>query len=44
MITNVSHNLSRVSPCSSVVYIQYTPSSHDETRLKLYDPVGNIYY
>ena len=36
--------LGRFSPCSSVVYIKYTPSSHVENRLKLYDPGGNIYY
>ena len=34
----------RFSPCSSVMYIKYTPSSHVENRLKLYDPGGNIYY
>ncbi len=36
--------LGRFSPCPSVVYIKYTPSSHVENRLKLYDPGGNIYY
>ena len=36
--------LGRFSPCSSVVYVKYTPSSHDENRLKLCDPVSNIYY
>ena len=36
--------LGRFSPYSSVMYIKYTPSSHVENRLKLYDPVGNIYY
>ena len=32
------------SPCFSVVYFKYTPSSHDENLFKLCDPVGNIYY
>ena len=36
--------LGRFSPCSSVMYVKYTPSSHDENRLKLCDPVGNIYF
>ena len=36
--------LGRFSPCSSVVYIKYTPSSHVENPLKLYDPDSNIYY
>ena len=36
--------LERFSPCSSVVYLKYTPSSHDENLFKLCDPVGNIYY
>ena len=36
--------LGRFSPCSSVVYVKCTPSSHDENRLKLCDSVGNIYY
>ncbi len=36
--------LGRFSPYSSVMYIKYTPSSHVENRIKLYDPVGNIYY
>ena len=36
--------LGRFSPCSSVMYIKYTPSAHVENRLKLYDPAGNIYY
>lgn len=31
--------LGRFSTCSSVVYVQYTPSSQIENRLKLCDPI-----
>ena len=34
----------RFSPCSSIVYLKDTPSSHDENLFRLCDPVGNIYY
>ena len=36
--------LGRFSTCSSVVHVQYTPSSQIENRLKLCDPIVNIYF
>ena len=40
----VSYILVAFRPVPAVMYIKYTPSSHVENRIKLYDPAGNIYY
>ena len=43
----VSYILAVFLPCFCGrvhVYIRYTPSSHGEKRLNLYDPVGSVYY
>ena len=43
----VSYILAVFLPCFCGrvhVYIRYTPSSHVEKRLNLYDPVGSVYY